>query len=162
MLGAIKKNGKPWNPTLSGEGYMMVSGEYMAVVSNQWEKNDTITISATEYNINKKTGWKLPRDIVASYSETPKKLEITKIGLPRDMTYQVKMSGYKDLKTNDIRWYMRTLDEDGGGCDISSWNAKNWKKITTNEVSSYESDSTYTATLHLNINTYPSSACIVA
>lgn len=162
MLGAIKKNGKPWNPTLSGEGYMMVSGEYMTVVSNQWEKNDTITISATDYNINKKTGWKLPRDIVASYSETPKKLEIQKIGLPKDMTYQVKMSGYKDLKTSDIRWYMRPLDEDGGGCDISTWNAKNWKKVTTNEISSYENDTIYTTTLHLNINTYPSLACIVA
>ncbi|NRH21094.1 hypothetical protein HOO68_03555 [Candidatus Gracilibacteria bacterium] len=161
LLGSIKKNGKSWNPTISGEGYMMVSGEYMEIVSNQWEKNDTITVSATEYNINKKTGWKLPRDITSTYSEQPKKLEIQKIGLPRDMTYQVKMTGYKNLKTNDLRWYIKNLDENGNGCNITTWNAKDWKKVTTNTLLKYSNENTYTSNEQLNIEKYPSSACIV-
>ena len=42
---------------------MMVSGEYFEIVPVNFEKNDTINISAKTYNANKKTGWKIPRDI---------------------------------------------------------------------------------------------------
>jgi len=55
---------------------MVVSGEYMEIASNKWEKNDAIAISASIYNNEKITGWKLPRNITTSYSETAKKIEI--------------------------------------------------------------------------------------
>lgn len=141
---------------------MAVSGEYMEIGSNTWEKNDMITLSATDYNINKKTGWKLPRDIVTSYTEIPKKFEIQRVGLPKEMSYQVKMSGYKDLSPSDIRWYMRKLDTNSGGCDINTWNAKTWKKVSVSSLAKYSNNTSSTETYRLDMSKYPSSACIVA
>ncbi len=113
---------------------MIVSGEYMEITSNTWEKNDTIVISAEKYNTTKKTGWKIPRDIRSTYSEVSKKIEINPIGLPRDMTYQVRISGYKDLSVDDINWYMRTKNSDGGGCDINSWDPGIWKRVSVKSI----------------------------
>lgn len=161
IIGSLKKNGKPWNPTVSGEGWITVSGEYMEIGSSGWSKNDTISLAASEYNINKKTGWKLPRNITTSYSELPKKLEIQRLGLPSDMTYEIKMTGYKNLKSSDLRWYMRNLDENWGGCDIGTWNAKVWKKVTTTTLLKYSNENTFTSNEKLNLGKYPSWACIV-
>lgn len=113
---------------------MVVSGEYIEISSTKWEKNDTITLSAKEYNTEKKTGWKIPRDIISTYSEVSKKLEINQIGLPKNLTYQVKMLGYKDLSPDNIKWYLRTMNPDGGGCDIQTWDPKTWKNISVNSI----------------------------
>jgi hypothetical protein len=161
LLSAIRKNGKTWNPTVSGEGYMVVSGEYIEIGSTKWEKNDTITISAKQYNSEKKIGWKIPRDVTTSYSEISKKLEINPIGLPRDMTYQVEMVGYKDLKPGNIKWYMRKYNVSEGGCDIATWNPSLWKNIWTTDIS-IKKWNNISATYKLNIPKYPSSSCIVA
>ena len=115
---------------------MVVSGEYVKIGSTIWNKDDTITLSAKEYNTEKKIGWKLPRDINTTYSEVTKRLEITPVGLPKDMTYQVRMLGYKDLTPSNIKWYLRTLNPDGGGCDINTWNPATWKNISTTVTSS--------------------------
>ncbi len=132
----------------------------MEITSSTWEKNDTIAISADKYNTSKKTGWKIPRDITSTYSEVSKKIEINPIGLPRDMTYQVRLSGYKDLNSDDLRWYMRSQDPDGGGCDINSWDPNIWKRVTTkNIVSPGDSGE---KTYKLDMKTYPSGSCLVA
>ena len=162
LIKSISKNGKPWNPTLSWEWYMVVSGEYMEIASNKWEKNDTIAVSASIYNNEKITGWKLPRNITTSYSETAKKIEIERKWLPKNMTYQVKMSWYKDLSPEDIRWYIKKLDENGWGCDMNTWNEKSWKRVTVNNISTYTNGDFHTANYKLNLKQYPSSSCLVA
>lgn len=140
---------------------MVVSGEYIEIGSTKWEKNDTISLSAKQYNAEKKTGWKIPRDMTTTYSEAPKRLEIKPIGLPRDMIYQVNMAGYTDLNPTNIRWYMRKYDADGGGCDIATWNPNLWKSIGTTDISTTRGDS-MSATYRLDISQYPSGSCLVA
>ncbi len=161
LLSALRKNGKSWNPTVSGEWYMVVSGEYMEIGSNTWEKDDTVTVSAKAYNATKRTGWKMPRDVATSYSEIVKKFEINQVGLPRDMTYQVQLSGYKDLSPSDIRWYLRALDTDGGWCNINTWNVHIWKKITTKTLIPSSSNNG-SATYLVDMGKYPSGSCLVA
>ncbi len=161
LMKAIYKNGKSWNPTVSGEWYMVVSGEYIEINSTKWEKNDTITLSAKEYNTEKKTGWKIPRDIVSTYSEVTKRLEINQVGLPKDLTYQIKMVGYKDLSPDNIRWYIRGLDTDGRGCHIQTWDPKTWKNISVESVWSTNWDNN-SGIFKLNISNYPANSCLVA
>ena len=140
---------------------MVVSGEYVEIGSTIWNKDDTITLSAKEYNTEKKIGWKLPRDINTTYSEVTKRLEITPVGLPKDMTYQVRMLGYKDLTPSNIKWYLRTLNPDGGGCDINTWNPATWKNISTTVTSSNIGDNG-SAIYKLKIWKYPSNVCLMA
>ena len=68
--------------------------------------------------------------------EAQKKLESKEIGLPRDMHYQVKMAGYRDLSPENIQWYLRPQNKDGGGCDINTWDPNIWKRVSTKLLSS--------------------------
>lgn len=90
-----------------------------------------------------------------------KRLEINPVGLPKDMTYQVRMLGYKDFTPHNIKWYLRPLNPNGGGCDINSWNPTIWKNISVNAVSSAIGDN-ISATYKLDISDYPSGSCLVA
>jgi hypothetical protein len=135
LLKSIHKNGKPWDPTVSGEGYLVVSGEYIEIGSNNWEKNDTIILSAKQYNAEKKTGWKIPRDIATSYNEAPKKFTIEQIGLPRDMTYQVNLDGYSEFTPKNIKWYIRKYSTKENGCDIGTWDPTLWKSVQVDDIS---------------------------
>lgn len=141
---------------------MLVSGEYIEIASNTWKKDDTISISASTYNTSKTDGWKLPRNITTSYSETIKKIEIERKGLPKDLVYQIKMSGYKDISPDNIRWYIKKIDENTNSCDISTWNGKSWKKVSVKNISSYSNGDLHTVNYKLNLNEYPSSSCLVA
>ena len=114
---------------------MTVSGEYIEIGSTKWEKNDTIAISAKQYNAEKKTGWKIPRDVGTSYNEAPKKFTIDQIGLPRDMTYQVNLDGYSEFTPKNIKWYIRKYSTKENGCDIGTWDPTLWKSVQVDDIS---------------------------
>lgn len=54
----------------------------------------------------KTTKYRLPRDMTLTVSEKPKNLTIEKIGLPRESTYHVSMSGFDVYTPENIRYYI--------------------------------------------------------
>jgi hypothetical protein len=88
-------------------------------------------ISASIYNSQKKIGWKLPRDITTTYSDDPHNIEIKRIGLPRDMTYEITTYGYGDLGVSDVRWYLRKMGTDRSCTGISDCEPKKNRNLPT-------------------------------
>jgi uncharacterized protein YfaS (alpha-2-macroglobulin family) len=161
LITSITKNGKPWNPTVSGEWELTITGSFIDISSKNWNKGDTIRVSSAIYNREKKSGWKLPRDFASSYSDEVKNFEINSIGLPRDMDYEVKLTGYKELTADDIRWYRIPMHYTPGfdECYIRSLEPSKWQEIKAQRRSG---DPEKKAIYHLDINTYPEGSCIVA
>ena len=62
-------------------------------------------MNAEKYNDRKKTSYRLPKDLVFTYSLAEKNLDIREVGLPKDRTYSVNMHGYDSLDAENIRWY---------------------------------------------------------
>ena len=140
---------------------MMVSGEYIEIYSSNWSKDDSISISAKEYNATKKTGYKIPRDIKSTSTTTNKTLFINQVGLPRDMTYQVTMNGYEKFRSSDIRWYMSTLSDAQAICDINTWNTDTWSQVPVKRISSNVNGNNENAVYQLDLAKYPSGKCMV-
>jgi hypothetical protein len=161
LIASITKNGKPWNPTVSGEGELTMSGSWIDISSTSWSKGDTIQISSEIYNREKKSGWKLPRDFASSYSDEVKDFAINTVGLPRDMDYEVKLSGYRDLTTDDIRWYRVPSNTENGysQCNLKHWESSKWEEIHAKRRSG---DPEKKAIYHLDVDVYPEGSCIIA
>lgn len=139
----------------------MVSGEYMEIYSSNWSKDDSISISAKEYNATKKTGYKIPRDIKSTSTTTNKTLFINQVGLPRDMTYQVTMNSYERFRSSDIRWYMSTLSDAQAICDINTWNTDTWSQVPVKRISGNVNGNNENAVYQLDLAKYPSGKCMV-
>jgi hypothetical protein len=55
VKGALTLDGKKWDPTISGEGMFLVSGEYIEVHSSKLAKDSSIVLDADTYNDTKTT-----------------------------------------------------------------------------------------------------------
>ena len=69
-------DGKPWDPTISGEGNMVVSGEYLEIQSYKLNKDSIVSIDADEYNNIKGNAYKLPRSVTLTNTQKPRNLSI--------------------------------------------------------------------------------------
>ncbi len=159
---AITKNGKKWDPTVSWEWYLSVSGASIQLSSAVWGKWDQIEIDAAIYNTTTTTKkWELPRNISLTYSDIPKGIEISSVGLPRDLTYRVTTYGYGDLGVSDVRWYMGPLSIDRN-CSIIWWDPWVWTRLKTKTVETHTISQKKIGTYQLQTEDYPSNACIIA
>lgn len=158
---AITKNGKKWDPTVSGEWYMVVTDASIQLSASSWSKWDQIMIDADIYNDTTSKKWELPRNIVLSYSDLPKWLEIMSVWLPRDLTYEATVYGYDDLDTSDIRWYIKSMD-DKMTCSQVWWDPAIWKPLHTKTLETHTVSQKKVGTYTLDIGEYPSNACIIA
>jgi hypothetical protein len=70
------------------------------------------------------------------YSDDPHNIELKRIGLPRDMTYEVTTYGYGDLATSDLRWYSKKMDT-ADSCRITSWDTGAWTRIDTKMIETH-------------------------
>jgi hypothetical protein len=52
---ALTLDGKKWDPTISGEGMFLVSGEYVEVQSSRLAKDSSVVLDADVYNDTKTT-----------------------------------------------------------------------------------------------------------
>ena len=104
------------------------------------KKGDTLTLHAASYNEKKTTSYRLPRDIVFTYDETPRAVMVSAVGDPRDAKFSVEMYGYPSLAPDDIRWYVKNTP---GSCYFSKnpesperpWSANEYKKVTAERIS---------------------------
>jgi hypothetical protein len=123
LLASLQRDGVNWNPTVSSEGRISVSGEFVEVAMYQAKKDTRLHIDADTYNSLKNTSYKLPHSLDLVNTETPRNLSISQAGLPRDRTFSLEMYGYEGLSSSDIRWYIHT--DASRGCDIrDDWDSQ--------------------------------------
>jgi MG2 domain/Bacterial Alpha-2-macroglobulin MG10 domain/Alpha-2-macroglobulin family/A-macroglobulin TED domain/Alpha-2-macroglobulin bait region domain len=158
---AISKNGKTWNPTVSGEGVFEVNGASIHIVPTNWKKWDTILIDAKIYNHTTSKKWELPRNISLTYSDDPRAIEIRKIWLPRDLTYEVTSYGYGELGPSDVRWYIKKMTTEHS-CDLGWWDPSVWTRVKTRIIETHTVSQKKIGTYQLQLGEYPSDACIIA
>lgn len=77
------------------------------------------------------------------------------------MDYEVKLTGYKELTADDIRWYRIPMHYTPGfdECYIRSLEPSKWQEIKAKRRSG---DPEKKAIYHLDQGTYPEGSCIVA
>jgi hypothetical protein len=123
LLASLSRDGVNWNPTVSSEGRILVSGEFVEVAMYQSKKDTRLHIDADIYNSRKNTPYKLPHSLDLVDTETPRNLSISPTGLPRDRIFSLEMYGYEGLSVSDIRWYIHT--DVSRGCDIrDDWDSQ--------------------------------------
>ncbi len=176
LIAATSKNGKPWRISTEGwipmadgnsigesiwDGKIVVDGTYIEVLPANWIKGDTITISASIYNSQKKIGWKFPRDMTTTYSDDPHNIEIRQIGLPRDMSYELTTYGYTGLDTSDVRWYIKKMGADHSCGGLSGWGSWLWTRVKTRTIENHTVSQKKIWTYSLELSEYPSDSCII-
>jgi hypothetical protein len=133
LLASLQRDGVNWNPTVSSEGRISVSGEFVEVAMYQAKKDTRLHIDADTYNSLKNTSYKLPHSLDLVNTETPRNLSISQAGLPRDRTFSLEMYGYEGLSSSDIRWYMHT--DASRGCDIrDDWDSQIFRPVGVTEI----------------------------
>ncbi len=95
LLNSFTRDDKSWNPTVSSESAISVSGEYIELSLYNPTKDTHIRLDADRYNSIKKTKYKLPYSVNLTTTDIPSGLFIDAIGLPRDRTVSVEMYGYE-------------------------------------------------------------------
>jgi hypothetical protein len=132
LLTALRKNGNPWNPTVSGEGNVFVSGEYVEIASNTMNPGDTLSLDADTYNSTKNTTYRLPRDVEAKYSDIPYDFTVSPVAMPKNHLYEVRMYGYAGLTPKDVRFYMHKVANQS--CHIeNAWDSSRWQRVNAYE-----------------------------
>lgn len=159
---AITKNGKIWNPTVSGESNFIVTGAAIEISPTNWVKWDTIVIDAKKYNHTTTRKWELGRDISLTYSDDPKGIETKRIWLPRDMIYEITMYGYGNLGVSDVRWYIKKMGTDTNCGGLSSWDPGIWIHVDTKTIETHIVSQKKVWTYRLELDEYPSNSCIMA
>lgn len=133
LLASLQRDGVNWNPTVSSEGRISVSGEFVEVAMYQAKKDTRLHIDADTYNSLKNTSYKLPHSLDLINTETPRNLSISQAGLPRDRTFSLEMYGYESLSSSDIRWYIHT--DASRGCDIrDDWDSQIFHPVGVTEI----------------------------
>ena len=79
LLASLTRDGKSWNPTVSAEGYISVSGEYLEIGSDTLQKDSVIQLDAESYNSLKTTRYNLPRSVVLTRTDIPMSLSISRL-----------------------------------------------------------------------------------
>lgn len=161
LIDALTLDGKPFDPTISGEGYIFVSGEYVMIASNTMLGSSILKVDASEYNAKKSTPYRLPRDMVLTESKNPKELLITSYNEERNRTYDVRLIWYGNLTTRDIRWFKHT--DPMRNCQISdAWDSLRFQSIQTTELESHTNGQIQNARTVLDFDPNVSRLCIIA
>jgi uncharacterized protein YfaS (alpha-2-macroglobulin family) len=161
LIGALSLDGKPFDPTISGEGQIIISGEYVFISSNKMTGSSILKVDASEYNATKSTTYRLPRDMVLTESKNPKELVINGFNEQRDRTYKIRLIWYGELRTSDIRWYKHT-DPQKNCLVQDAWDSLTFDPIQTTILESNTNGQIQTATTHLDFDPNVSRLCIIA
>ncbi len=162
LANSLRRDGKKWNPIVSHEANLVVSGEYMSLeVPEMWLANSVVTIDADIYNDHSTSEYKLPRSIELRSATAPYDISIMRTGLDRDAVFHVEMYGIPGATTRDIRWYMHT--DPSRNCRVDdAWDSTIWKKVTATELSRKNPWVREEAEYRLSYDTALPRVCIVA
>jgi hypothetical protein len=130
---SLRLDGKVWDPTVSGEATLMVSGEYIEIRSHKLQKNSTITLDADVYNKKKVTSYRIPRSVSITRTDTPRQIDIQRLWEPRDTIFAAELYWYPGFRVDDLRWYIH--HDSTRSCDISAWDSQVWDPLTPVEIS---------------------------
>jgi hypothetical protein len=88
-------------------------------------------------------------------------LDITEIGLPKERTFSIKMFGFPDLETKDIRWYSHT--DSKKNCHMEdAWDSLRFTEIVPHQLFHHESGQIQEATYSLDYDINTPRLCIIA
>jgi len=162
MIDALSLNGKPFNPTLSGEWYMSVSGEFVEIGANNTKEGDIIKLDSSLYNKKKTKQYRLPSDFSMKVSNQPKEFYIQSVGLPRDKNYTVTIGGYEGVTPESVRWYIHTSTTKN--CYIGdAWDSREFKSLTTSTIQTYAVTPQIQASkIHIDYDENNPRICIIA
>jgi hypothetical protein len=161
ILASLQRDGVNWNPTVSSEGRISVSGEFVEVAMYQAKKDTRLHIDADTYNSLKNTSYKLPHSLNLVNTETPRNLSISQAGLPRDRTFSLEMYGYEGLSVSDVRWYIHT--DASRGCDIhDAWDSRVFHLLSVAEITRDTVGQIEKANYRLNYDSTLPRVCIIA
>lgn len=158
---SLTLNGVPFDPTVSSEWMLVVSGEYVSIHVDETKKDFQLVLNADTYNDIRSTKYRFPRDILLVETDLPRAIEISPVGLPRDRTYQVDMYGYDGLTPDAIAWYIH--HDSDRTCEVSdSWDSLSFEKVKTIKIDEGKSSQIDTASYMLDYDNSQSRVCIIA
>ncbi len=133
LLVSLSRDGVSWDPTVSGEGRLVVSGEFVEIANYRSEQDTRIHIDADTYNVRRSTPYQLPHSLDLVDTKIPHNLSIQPTGLLRDRIFSLEMYGYTGLSIPDIRWYIHT--DVSRGCTMSDdWDSAVWRPVSVTEI----------------------------
>ncbi len=136
MIDALSLNGKPFNPTLSGEWYMSVSGEYVEIGANNTKEGDVIRLDSSIYNQKKTKPYRIPSDFSMKVTNQPKEFYIQSSGLPREKNYTVTLGGYDGAAPESVRFYAHTSTKKN--CYIAdAWDSREFRPLRAKTIQTY-------------------------
>jgi uncharacterized protein YfaS (alpha-2-macroglobulin family) len=161
LIASLTLDDRPFDPTVSGEGQITVSGEYVAIAASKMTGSSILKINASKYNASRTTKYRLPRDMILTENKNPKEFSITQEWEPRNFSYSVKLVWYSDLTPQDVKWYSHT--DNKKNCYIGdAWDSLSFTNINAREMQSERDWQKQTALFHLDFNPNVSHLCIIA
>lgn len=124
--------------------------------------DDIISISAANYNQNKRTAYNLPSDVIFKVSSIEIPLEIQQIWNFSDKNnYHFLVNSFSPI--TDLEWYSYSTI-DGQKCDNGwiYWSPKKYKKIFPTVVSSRELEWKIQSEVYVDFDNSKSGQCIIA
>lgn len=76
LIQSLSLDGAPFDPTISGEGFITVSGEYVSIASNKITGSSILKIDSGIYNSVRSTEYRLPRDMILTETKNPKEFSV--------------------------------------------------------------------------------------
>ncbi len=161
IIASLTLDGKPFDPTISWEWRLYVSGEYVSISSSKMTDSSILKLDASIYNHLKSTKYRLPRDMTLTVSKNPKDLSIIPIAEPRDKKYQVKLMWYPWFHSKDLRFYAHR--DASKNCEIQdAWSSLSFENVWFSILESDTSGQTETAKIMLDFESETSTLCIIA
>lgn len=161
LIGSLTLDGKPFDPTLSWEGYLTISGEYVSILANNMTASSILRLDASLYNTLRTTEYRFPRDMILTESKNPKEFSVYSEWEERDRNYNIRLVGYTDLWTKDVRWYMH--NDPTKNCNISdAWDSREFVTIPATEVRTDKDGQIETAVYHLDFDPNTPRLCMIA
>lgn len=127
------------------------------------EAGDTIRLSASRYNAEKRTSYKIPHDILLTAANATRSVAIVEKGNPKQTTFSVQMTGYDPMDADRIRWYEYSPIQ-GEGCESQGflWNARNYRAVAAHKMPSNSQSGKEVFEYQVEYNPLKSRQCLIA
>ncbi len=161
LIQSLSLDGVPFDPTISGEGLITVSGEYVSIASNKITGSSILRIDSGMYNSVRSTEYRLPRDMILTESKNPKEFSVLSEWEPKKKLYNVRLIGYGELLPWDVRWYMHT--DASKNCYVGdAWDSLGFLPVPAIEYQSDRDGQLQTGLFELAFDSNTPRLCIIA
>ncbi len=161
LIESLTLDNQSFNPTISWEWMITVSGEYVSIQANKMTGSSVLKVDSEKYNNNKTTQYRLPRDILLTENKNPIDFSVVQEGELIDKKYRVNLLWYSLYTPQDVRWYLHT-DPDKN-CSISdAWDSLNFERILVDEIDTTRDWQIQTGLYRLNFDPNENRLCIIA